>query len=452
MHTYFVTKLIPVVVLVLSVWMGDSTRARVMRVNEAASRAAIRASADVPVTFVVTLAPGAEAAGTLYLAGGHPALGGWRADGVPLVRHDDGHYRATVNLPEGANVEFKITRGSWPSVERDAAGRDIPNRRFTVARDAVAQITVERFGPIPAPADAPPAGAHPAAPMAASRPAASSQATSAPERPTTLTGDVRRHYAFPSKLLGNERTIAVYLPPGYDVEAASDRRYGVFYLHDGQNLFDAATSFLGVEWQADETAERLIRAGRIEPVILVGIYNNAERAAEYTPWPDTARGNGGRGDLYARFVVEEVKPFIDRTYRTLPDRRHTAIGGSSLGGLISLHMARAHGDTFSMCAAVSPALMWSDRRMLVELESDVAGGATWLKGTRFWIDMGTAEGRQADAFSRAIGDTRRLVDSLDRAGLVPGRDYYYQEVYEGEHNEAAWAARFDRILLYFFAK
>src|SRR5262249_1385114 len=181
---------------------------------------------------------------------------------------------------------------------------------------------------------------------------------------------------------------------------------------------------------------RLIRGGRLAPLIMVGIYNTQDRLAEYTPWRDGKEKGGGKGKQYARFVAEEVKPFIDREYRTQPGREQTAVAGSSLGGLISLYIASQYPDRFSMCAAVSPSLWWGKERLLRELEKD----AEWAKKVRFWVDMGTREGAGADLKASAVGTTRRLVERLDAAGLNPGRDYYYWEVFEGEHNETSWAA------------
>ncbi|HJZ83033.1 MAG TPA: alpha/beta hydrolase-fold protein, partial [Pyrinomonadaceae bacterium] len=158
------------------------------------------------------------------------------------------------------------------------------------------------------------------------------------QREHTLTGDVRLHHNFHSNVLNNDRDVIVYLPPGY--EADKQKRYPVFYMHDGQNIFDGATSYIpGQEWRVDEVAQSLIAASRIEPLIIVGIYNaGRERVNEYTPAQDAKYKAGGKADLYGRFLVEEVKPFIDRTYRTMPDSKHTGLGGSSLGGLISLYL------------------------------------------------------------------------------------------------------------------
>jgi predicted alpha/beta superfamily hydrolase len=256
----------------------------------------------------------------------------------------------------------------------------------------------------------------------------------------------RHHDGFPSKHLDNRRTIWVYLPPGYSTER--QRRYPVLYLHDGQNLFDPKLAAFGVAWDADATADRLIEQGRIDPVILVGIANTPARLDEYALYPDAREKAGGRGELYARFVLDELKPFIDREYRTLPGREHTGVAGSSLGGLVSLTMAWQFHDRFKLCGVVSPSLWWAGGRVLKDLENDPG----WMKSMRFWVDMGTREGSRRGHVTPTIRRTRELVERFDQAGLLPGRDYYYWEVAGGEHNEAHWAARFDKMLLYFFGK
>lgn len=369
------------------------------------------------IEFFVSVPAGTPTDATLYIAGNLDAVGQWRAKGAPLARRDDGRYYAKLTLPRGALMEYKITRGAWETVEKTAQGAEIANRQLLVKGDTKVDIKVEAW--------------------------ASGEGGG---KGGSVIGDIRYHHAFESKHLGNKRTLIVYLPPDYKKDA--ERRYPVLYMHDGQNIFDAKTSFLGIEWQADDHAERLIKAGRIEPIIIVGMYNNADRTIEYTPQRDESRRTGGKGDLYARFVVEEVKPFIDKTYRTRPDRANTGVAGSSLGGLISLHICRKYPDVFSRCGAISPALMWADHEIIKSAKKD----ASWMKGLKIWLDMGTNEGKQIDSFNRAIEDTRAFVDVMDAAGMIPGRDYYYAEVYNGEHNEAFWAQRFDKILLYLYGK
>src|SRR5205814_4691026 len=158
----------------------------------------------------------------------------------------------------------------------------------------------------------------------------------------TLTGTIRRHRRFPSKILANRRDVLVYLPPGYS--RFSRRKYPVLYLHDGQNVFDAATAFAGVEWGVDETAESLIRKKLIEPLIIVAIANTGEdRIHEYAPTRGVIdarakrkKRSRGLARLYGHFLIEELKPYIDKRYPTKPESEFTGLGGSSLGGLATL--------------------------------------------------------------------------------------------------------------------
>ncbi len=260
-----------------------------------------------------------------------------------------------------------------------------------------------------------------------------------PERVTSI----HYHPEFPSQILRHRRALAVYLPPGYGQEP--DRRYPVFYLHDGQNLFDPATAFGGVAWQADQTAERLMRAGEVEPAILVGIANTPDRLREYGPTGRRA-GPNSPARRYARFLVEEVKPFIDQTYATRPERVATAVGGSSMGGLISLFLCRWYPETFGMCAAMSPSLWWDRDLFLRAIQADTS----WLRRLRVWLDTGDREGNTTQGQRDHLRRVRRFARALAALGLRPGRDYYYLEVPGGEHNEAAWGARFGQVLGFFF--
>jgi predicted alpha/beta superfamily hydrolase len=257
-----------------------------------------------------------------------------------------------------------------------------------------------------------------------------------PNSDHTLTGDVRTHDAFHSAFLPRDRSVVVYLPPDY---AAGTTRYPVLYLHDGQNVFDQATAF-GDEWRVDETAQQLITARRIEPIIVVGVYNTGEhRVDEYTPTARPDKGGGGHADDYGRMLVEELKPFVDRTYRTLPSAEHTAMGGSSLGGLLTLHLGLRYPMTFGKLAVLSPSVWWDDRVILRE----VAALQRKLN-VRIWLDAGTREGAEV------IPDARSLRDALVGKGWEIPKDLMYFEARGGEHNERSWAKRVGPVLKYLF--
>ena len=230
----------------------------------------------------------------------------------------------------------------------------------------------------------------------------------------------------------------MYLPPGYETSSA---RYPVLYMHDGQNLFDAATCFAG-EWHVDEIAEQLITTGLIEPVILVGIYDaGTERIAEYTPVPNAPYG-GGNADAYGQFLVDEVKPLVDATYRTRPDAASTGLAGSSLGGLVSTYLGLTHSDVFGGSAPVSPSVWWANR--------DIVGRVSALGGKlplRVWIDIGTREGSTPD---EEVANAKLLRDTFAAEGWVLGTDLAYFEAQGAPHNEGAWAARFDRVLRFLY--
>jgi predicted alpha/beta superfamily hydrolase len=254
----------------------------------------------------------------------------------------------------------------------------------------------------------------------------------------TLTGDFRRHPKFRSRFLPSEHTLLVYRPPGYSDDRV--RRFPVLYLHDGQNVFDRATSATGEEWTVDETAQRLIESGAIEPIIIVGIYNAGHRRIdEYTPTRDPKKNMGGRADAYVRMLVQEIKPFIDRRYRTLRSAANTGLGGSSLGGLLTMHLGLRYHTVFSRLAVLSPSVWWNDRAIVREVDTLVV-----KPPVRIWLDSGTAEGEQVTR------DSRLLRDALVRKGWVIGQDLAYLEAEGGGHNEQSWATRVEGVLRFLF--
>ena len=231
-----------------------------------------------------------------------------------------------------------------------------------------------------------------------------------------------------SPQLENARDILIHLPAAY---AVSDRRYPVLYMHDGQNLFDLATSYAG-EWMVDET---LADAGRdgLE-VIVVGIPNmGVRRCNEYSPFEDPRHGDGC-GDLYLRFITDTVRPLVDQEFRTHPDRAHTAIIGSSMGGLSSLYALFCHPEVFGAAGAMSPSLWYGRRAIFPYLEA-----APFVPG-RIYVDVGTAEG------AYTVTDVQRLCGVLALKGYRPGQDLLYVEEEGATHSEAAWARRLPKAL------
>ncbi|MBM3725790.1 MAG: alpha/beta hydrolase [Acidobacteria bacterium] len=256
------------------------------------------------------------------------------------------------------------------------------------------------------------------------------------------TGDVRPHRDFPSRHLGEPHDVLVYLPPGYERNPGA--RYPVLYLHDGQNVFDGDTAFVrGHEWGVDDSAERLIQAGEMEPVIVVAISNaGPRRLYEYTPSRDDRHQDGGGADSHGAMLVEELKPFIDATYRTVPGA--TGLGGSSLGGLITLYLGMRHPELFDRLAVMSPSLWW-DRRMIFGLIEDCRFNG---RRPRIWLDMGTAESPAAPHM--LVRDARRLKGLLVRKGWRTGLDLHYLEAEGAGHSEDAWATRVPDMLRYLY--
>jgi predicted alpha/beta superfamily hydrolase len=140
-----------------------------------------------------------------------------------------------------------------------------------------------------------------------------------------------------------------------------------------------------------------------------------------------------------------VKPFIDATYRTRPAAQNTGVAGSSLGATISLEIARAHPDKFGLVGALSPAAWWSDGEMLDRFDADTS----WMKGKKFWVDIGTNEGNAAQK-QAYVDSARRIEALLKKAGLSESKDYHFMVIDGAEHNEKAWRARFGDVLIFLF--
>ena len=248
-----------------------------------------------------------------------------------------------------------------------------------------------------------------------------------------------KHQQFESALIDDQHDFIVYVPPTYAVE--QDRLFPVLFMQDGQNLFDPDTSFIkGNYWRMGETADTLINAGEIEPLIIVGIYNTGEhRIDEYTPVEDRRLGGGGGADAYGQMLVEEFRPFVAHKYRVLISRPSCGMGGSSLGGLVSMYLGLRYPEVFGKLAIMSPSVWWRGRAIVKTV-------AKLRRNTdqRIWLDIGTKESQ------RALPDARMLKCALERKGWREGVDLGYMEAEGGEHSEWAWAERVAPMLKFLF--
>jgi predicted alpha/beta superfamily hydrolase len=262
----------------------------------------------------------------------------------------------------------------------------------------------------------------------------------------SVTGDLRLH-EFHSRIFRNTRMLRVWLPPRYDAPENDARHYPVLYLNDGQNLFDRATAFAGVEWQVDETADRLIRQEAILPMIIVGIDNaQNDRIKEFLPYrsfhPPVLRPQGKR---YPDFLMNEVMPFVYERFRIARGPENTGLGGSSLGALISLYAVMERPGVFGRLLLESPSLFISNRRIL-----------KYSRAFRRWpekvfLAIGTREAGRDDKDRQVVEDVRELEKSLRRAGFDDSR--LLVKVAEGaSHNEGEWARRFPEALSFLFGK
>lgn len=261
-----------------------------------------------------------------------------------------------------------------------------------------------------------------------------------------LAGELRLH-ELQSRIFRNTRMLRVWLPPGYSALENQRRHYPVFYLNDGQNLFDPATAYIGVDWQADEAADRLIREGRIPPLIIVGVDNaQKERPREYLPYrsfhPPIMRPQGKR---YPDFLLNEVMPFVNRQYRIARGPENTGLGGSSLGAIISLYTVLDRPGVFGRLLLESPSLFISNRQLLKSSRAFRQWPA------RIFMAMGSREAGAEERDQEVVEDVRELEHVLRRAGLR--EDRLLVRIDEGAtHSEAAWARRFPEALAFLFGK
>lgn len=334
---------------------------------------------------------------TLYLAG---SINDWQpnAANYQLQPHQDGTYRIQLKDVK-TPFEYKITRGSWQTVETTLQGHDIPNRQGEVKRKQTIQVKgwADKY-----------------------------------EKVSTKLSNVQLvDDHFPMTQLQSNRQIWIYLPSDY---ANSTKNYPVLYMHDGQNLFDVLTSFSG-EWEVDESMRQLEKEENLE-LIIVGINNSADRISEYTPYKNEEYG-GGKGKEYADFIVNELKPYIDKNYRTKPQREYTGMMGSSLGGVISMYIGTEYSETFSKLGVFSPAFWWSEKCY------EQVQQKGFLTNTKIYMNAGL------DESPLIVNGTKKMEKTLQSIGYSE-KNCSVEYIKGKTHSESFWKEEFPKAVRWLF--
>ena len=354
-------------------------------------------TAEHSVTFVVRTIDLPEDE-VVFVAGHHDRLGQWEPNIVPLTRKSRRTWETTLSFESGTALEYKFTLGAWDREALAPNGTVPPNSTLVVREDTTVEAIVYRWR----------------------RPALYLK--------SRFTGPITTYREVPGDGI-LPRDIMVWMPPSYPTN--DTKRYPVLYVHDGQQVFDPATSTHGVEWGLDETATRLMSDEWAYEALIVAIHNTRDRWEEYSETP--------KGDAYRRFVTRQLKPFIDSNFRTLPGREHTAVMGASLGARSALLLAVDHADTFSMVACLSPSFSSATVRRVEAWE----GSGNDL---RIYMDNGSLGVEQRH---QPLIDW--MLETLLAKGFEQGRQLAWRRDPAGEHNEASWARRVYVPLLFLFA-
>ncbi len=323
-----------------------------------------------------------------------------------FTMNDKGFY--SITLPKTKNdLEFKFTLGSWEQVETDSVGKNIENRtwHFSEKHDTLI-MKIHNW-----------------------------QKSKGPIKSTAARNVVVLEEAFPMPQF-NKRTrkILAYLPPDYK---ESNRRYPVVYIHDGQNIFDDATSFAG-EWGVDETLNKLFQEKGTSLIVIATENGHEERLNEYTPWKNEEYG-GGEGDLYLEFIVKYLKPYVDKKLRTKSGQGNTGIMGSSLGGLISYYAGLKYPDVFGKVGVFSPSFWFSDDSFTYATEHGK------IKKQKMYLLAGTNEGEDG----KVVADSKKIAGLLMEAGYKK-KNIQQKYVPGGEHSEKFWKSEFEEAILWLF--
>ncbi len=267
-----------------------------------------------------------------------------------------------------------------------------------------------------------------------------------------VVGTLKRFEKFPSQYI-EARHVDVWLPPDY--ETKTSQRYAVLYMHDGQNLFDPKQSFIGVDWAMDETMTKLLAEQKIRPTLVVGIWNSPKRRAEYMPEKAFAllseaekakfveqHGSAPFSNRYLQFLVSELKPFIDSTFRTLPERENTFIMGSSMGGLISLYAICEYPNVFGGAGCLSTHFPIGNGIMIDYMKTHLPEPATH----KIYFDYGT------ETLDKDYEPYQQKADAIMREKGFTEKNWITRKFIGDEHSERAWRKRVHLPLLFLLGR
>ena len=358
---------------------------------------------NAQVKLVVTTPENTPEDARIFMAS---SLNGWNPQdpAFELKKSKNGTYE--LEIPEQAGTaEYKFTSGSWETAEGNTEGKGIENRTFTFT--GIPQTLENTI-------------------LSWAEPE---------QKKHTASKNVKiLSENFPVPQLGTTRKIWIYLPEDYD---ASKKKYPVIYMHDAQNLFDNLTSFSG-EWQIDETMDEFFLEGK-KQAIIVGIDNGgSERLNEYSPWKNTKYG-GGKGDLYADFLAQTLKPYIDKNYRTASSAKNTGLIGSSMGGLISFYTGLKYPEKFGKLGVFSPSFWFAKEDLTLYLNEYSKS----LKKTKIYLLAGRKESEEM------VTDIKKTVPLLISKGICRKNIKTKFDDY-GTHSESYWAKEFPAAYLWLF--
>lgn len=354
------------------------------------------------VEFRVT---GNSAVDKPYISGCHPLLGAWDPAGIDLVQRGD-HWHAHVDLPRHTPLQFKITDGTWHREARISSRPAGENLHLFVERKQQIHLHIDHWS----------------------------------ANPSAMNESIKGSVDYLGQLDDGKlpaREILVWLPTQY--RQYPQRRFPVLYMHDGQNILDPQTAFLGSDWRVDETIEALVEEQRIKvPPIVVGIYNTAQRLREYN--------DGTEGKRYLDFIVNTVKPLIDDRYRTRRGRADTATMGSSMGGLISFLACWHYPQVFGQAACLSP-MFWGKRDVVVNAWKMVEDCPRNKLKARLYLDNG-----DVGLERMLMPGCRHMLRVLKSRGYTEGENLQWFLDKGALHTEQAWADRLWRPLTFLYGQ